>query len=209
MGLPLDTPLSVQMEIMQGENANYSAIPSLDSRIAKMQNRMLTNELNTLRKSKLPTVSLMANYGITGFGYGKQPEPFLKFFSVGFIGVQASYTIWNGTSRVQIAEKKMELQNNDIQLANIQAQYDLMIANASLQKSASEQSINTSSQQIELAKTVYQQTILQQKQGTATLTDILLADNALREAQQNYLNVIVEYLKADLDLKKSSGSIKN
>ena len=84
-----------------------------------------------------------------------------------------------------------------------------MIANASLQKSASEQSINTSSQQIELAKTVYQQTILQQKQGTATLTDILLADNALREAQQNYLNVIVEYLKADLDLKKSSGSIKN
>jgi OMF family outer membrane factor len=51
--------------------------------------------------------------------------------------------------------------------------------------------------------------VLQQKQGTATLTDVLLADNALREAQQNYLSAVVDYLKADLEIKKLTGAIKN
>ena len=52
---------------------------------------------------------------------------------------------------------------------------------------------------------MYAQTFLQQKQGTASLTDVLLADSALREAQQNYLSALVEYLKADLELKRLSG----
>jgi OMF family outer membrane factor len=53
--------------------------------------------------------------------------------------------------------------------------------------------------------------VLQQKEGTATLTDILLADNAVREAQTSNLLAIIEYLKADLELKKLSGnmSLKN
>jgi len=35
----------------------------------------------------------------------------------------------------------------------------------------------------------------------------LLADNALREAQQTYINAVIEYLKADLELKKLTGNI--
>jgi outer membrane protein TolC len=58
-----------------------------------------------------------------------------------------------------------------------------------------------------LAQTIYEQTILQQKQGTASLTDVLLADNALREAQQTYLSAVIDYLKADLELKKLTGNI--
>ena len=41
----------------------------------------------------------------------------------------------------------------------------------------------------------------------ASLTDIVLADNALREAQQTYLSAVVDYLKADLELKKLTGNI--
>jgi outer membrane protein TolC len=35
----------------------------------------------------------------------------------------------------------------------------------------------------------------------------LLADNALREAQQTYLTTVIDYLKADLELKKLTGNI--
>ena len=61
-------------------------------------------------------------------------------------------------------------------------------------------------QQIETAKEVYRQTIFQLKEQSATLTDVLLADNAVREAQQSYLNAIIDYFKADLELKKVSGN---
>lgn len=209
MGKDLDEPLEVQTALEQGEQTEYPVLLSVDARIIQTQNQLLANELNTIKKSRLPSVSVVANYGLTGFGYFKQPEPFFKVFPVGFIGAQATYPLWNQTTRHQIAYKEAELKSNSLQFANVQAQNDLMLSNAVLQKNASAANLPTSAQQIEWAKSVYQQTLLQQQQGTATLTDILLADNALREAHQNYLNLLVDYLKADLELKKASGSVKN
>jgi len=34
-----------------------------------------------------------------------------------------------------------------------------------------------------------------------------MADNTVREAQKSYLNAIIDYLKADLELKKLTGNI--
>ncbi len=209
MGKDLEMTLDIQTAILEGEKNEYPVSPSVDARIVQTQSRLLANELNTVKKSRLPSVSVVANYGLTGFGYFKQPEPFFKVFPIGFIGAQATYPLWNKTTRYQIAQKEAELESNRLQSANVLAQNDLMLANAILQKNAAAANLPAAAQQIEWAKSVYQQTLLQQQQGTASLTDILLADNALREAQQNYLNLLVDYLKADLELKKASGSIKN
>ncbi len=209
MGIDMGTPLAVAMDISQGENINYNAAPSVDARIVQTQNQLLANELNTLEKSRLPTVSAFASFGVTGYGYTGQPDPFLKVFPIGLVGVQAAYPLWNPVTRRQIAHKEAELLGNQLQAANVQAQNDLALANAVLQKTAAAASLPASKQQIEWADSVYRQTLLQQRQGTATLTDTLLADNALREAQQQYLNLLVDLLKADLELKKASGHIKN
>lgn len=83
----------------------------------------------------------------------------------------------------------------------------MLIENANRRRAVTQKTIANTLSQIDLARTVYEQTSLQQKEGTANLTDVLLADNTLREAQQNYLSAIVEYLKADLELKKLTGNI--
>ncbi len=85
----------------------------------------------------------------------------------------------------------------------------MQIQNAKLQRNVNQLNIKTTNEQVELAQTIYDQTTLQQKEGTASLTDVLLAENALREAQQNYINAMVDYLKTDLELKKLSGNIAN
>ena len=59
--------------------------------------------------------------------------------------------------------------------------------------------------QLELAQELYDQTVLQQKQGNASLTEVLIANNTVRESQQSYLSSIVEYYKADLEMKKITG----
>jgi outer membrane protein TolC len=61
--------------------------------------------------------------------------------------------------------------------------------------------------QIDLAKSIYENTELQRQNEVSTLTDVLMADKALREAQQNYLAAIVDYLKAELQLKNLTGNI--
>jgi OMF family outer membrane factor len=92
-------------------------------------------------------------------------------------------------------------------LANLREQTAVVIANATLQRNTAAARIQTADDQVGWAQTIYQQTVLQQEQGTANLTDVLLADNALRETQQNYLSAVVDYLKADLELKKATQSL--
>ena len=209
MGQGLEAPLSVPKDVTLADDRAYPVSPSVDARLAQVQNRLLVNELDLLKKSTLPTVSIVANYGLTGFGYSGQPDPFFKVFPLGFIGAQASYPLWNRASRFKLAQKEVEIRSNRLQSEQIQAQNDLQIANALLQRNTARENIPAIQQQIDLATSVYQQTLTQQQQGMATITDVLLADNALREAQTHYLSALVEYLKADLELKKASGFIKH
>lgn len=63
----------------------------------------------------------------------------------------------------------------------------MQIRNANQQRSNALETIATSNDQITLAQTIYQQTQLHYSLGSASLTDVLLSDNALREAQQTHL----------------------
>ncbi|WP_373548065.1 TolC family protein [Haliscomenobacter sp.] len=209
MGQNLDAPLSISTDVEPMDKLDYPVSASVDARMMQVQNRILANELDFLKKSKLPTVSLVASYGLAGFGYSNQPDPFFKIFPTGFIGAQTTYPIWNRTTRFKLAQKQVEITSNRLQLEQIQAQNDLQVANLILQRNTAQANIPTARQQIALANSVYRQTLVQQQQGTANITDTLMADNDLRAEQNQYLNTLVEYLKADLELKKASSSLKN
>lgn len=208
MGRSLETPLYVSVELESRHVTEYPAAISTEVRLSHLKSRLLSNELTLLNKTNLPTISAVANYGLTGFGFHEQPDPFFKIFAVGFVGVQASYPIWNKTTRTKITQKEVEISGNNMQTEQIMAQNDLQIANAVIQRNTAKANIPVMQQQIALANSVYQQTLEQQRQGAATIADVLLADNALRETQTQYINALVEYMKADLELKKASGSIK-
>ena len=209
MGVSIEQNLQIEPNI-QYQNANeYTPSSILDIRIIKTQNRLLSSELSTLNKSRfLPSINLIGMYGTTGFGYDKQPNDFLKFYPIGFAGIQLSYPLFNGTvTQRKINQKRFELQNNELQFGLLTEQNNMQVQNAKMQKEVAKKTVETTTEQIQLAQTIYEQTIIQQKQGTASLTDVLLADNALREAQQTYLSAVIDYLKADLELKKLTGNI--
>jgi len=212
MGISISENIHTEPIIQYEKTNEYSISETIESQIVKTQNKLLMSELSTLKYSRLPSLSLYGTYGQTGFGYTEKPNDFLKFFPVGFVGVQFSYPLLNGTvTQKKINQKKIEIQNSELQLDLITEQNNMLTENAKRQKATAQRTVETTFLQIKLAQTVYDQTVLQQKEGTATLTDVLLADNALREAQQTYLSVVIDYLKADLELKKLTGnlSIKN
>ena len=203
--------ITVVSEIEQQTTAENSTGNILDLEIIQTQNKLLNTELRTLNKSRfLPSMNLIASYGTTGFGYDKTPNDFLKFYPIGFAGLQMTYPLFNGTiPQRKINQKKLEISNNKLQAQLIGDKNRMEIENATRQRNTAQQTAVDIENQIALAQSIYENTILQQKQGTATLTDVLLADNALREAQQNYLSAVIDYLKADLELKKLAGTIKN
>ncbi len=211
MGIALETEISVESAISFQTTLEYTSKTTLDIQLIQTQNKFLNAELSTLNKSRfLPSLNLIASYGTTGFGYDKSPNNFLKFYPIGFAGIQLSYPLFNGTVTLRkINQKKLEINNNELQVQLMNDKNKMEIENSTKQKNVAQQTVLNTENQIALAQTIYKHTIIQQKQGIASLTDVLLADNALREAQQNYLSAVIDYLKADLELKKVTGSIGN
>ena len=213
MGISLEENITVVTDIFQPTLTDNSSRNSLDLQLIHTQNKLLNNELKIINRSRyLPSLNFIASYGTTGFGYDKTPNDFLDFYPIGFAGIQLSYPLFNGTvTQRKINQKKLEINNNELQAQLISDKNEMEIENAIRQRTIAENTIMNTENQIDLANTIYDQNILQQKQGTASLTDVLLADNSLREAQQNYLNAIIDFLKADLEFKKLTGtiSIKN
>jgi len=209
MGISIEQSIQIDPNIQYQNTSEYSNSLTLDIRIIKTQNKLLSSELSTLNKSSfLPTLNLFGTFGTTGFGYNGEPNSFLDFYPIGFVGIQLSYPLFNGTvTHRKINQKKFEIKNNELQSGFLTEQNNMQVENAKLQREVAKKMVETTTEQIQLAQTIYEQTVLQQKQGTASLTDILLTDNTLREAQQSYLSAVIDYLKADLELKKLTGNI--
>lgn len=210
IGLQLDQIFDIEKNIVPSTPVVYNESTPVDIRLASHQNLLLNSELDMLKRSRLPSLSLYGSYGQNGFGYDKAPNDFLKFYPSSFAGVRLAYPLFSGTTtHRQISQKKLELNNNALQLSLMNEQATLQVETAKQQRSVAQRSATTTLEQTKLAQSIYDETLLEQSQGLASLNDVILADNALREAQQQYLSAMVDYLKADLNLKKTTGSLLN
>lgn len=208
IGISFQQNIEIDTEISNKSAIEYSILTPLDLQISYTHSELLSSELSTLKDSRLPSISLFGSYGHTGFGYDEKPNDFLNFYTTSFVGLQLSVPLFNGTvTKRKINQKKLEIENNTLQINLATEQNQMLIENVTQKRLVTQQTIENTQKQIELANTVYSEMVLQQKEGTANLTEILLADNAVREAQQNYLTAVVDFLKADLELKKLSGNI--
>lgn len=208
MGLSLDDNFDIDHNIEYMDISKYPSKPTLDIKLVETKDRLLKTQLKSLKKSELPSLMLYGSYGTVGYGYDKSPNEFLNFYSMGFVGLKATYNLFDGKiTKKKKNIKKKEIENNALQLDLLKDQNKLKLRNAELKMSIARRTVETSKSQIEFAKSIYDKTVMQQKQGLASVNDVLMSDNTLREAQQNYLSAIIEYLKADLELKKLSGNI--
>jgi OMF family outer membrane factor len=210
MGFTSALELEIESEIKFQQVLQEESAIILDFEIAKTQEQLLQAELNTLNQSRfIPNVNLIGSYGTTGFGYDQSPNEFLEFYPVGFVGLQISYSIFNkGVTKRKGNQKHFELQNNALQQEQIKDANTMKIENAQMQKEMAQKSVVTTEEQIVLAQRIYNESLLQKDQGLLNLTEVLIAENALREAQQANLSAIVDYLRAELEIKKLSGNIK-
>ena len=210
MGMPLDKQIDVEIDIdVSDKTFNYQTDESLDYKITKTKNKLIKSEISTLKRSRLPSLSLYGSYGSIGYGYDEEPHDFLDFYDVSFVGAKLSIPIFNGTTiSRKIKQKKYELKNSEMQMELVAEQKSMSIKNARLKRQVSKNSMSATKAQVDLAQKIYDQSILEQKQGLASLTDIIMADNALRQAQQAYLQAEIDFAKADLELKKLTGNLK-
>ena len=96
MGIPFNKEIEIEPDVKYQNSDEFSSSTSVDIRFADKYKQLLSSELATLKNSRLPSISLLGNYGQTGFGYDKKPNDFLKFYPISFAGLQISYPLFNG-----------------------------------------------------------------------------------------------------------------
>ena len=209
MGKPISDSITVSMNDMKSGEPEFKTKTTVDMLLIDKKIEFVRSELNGLKNSRLPSLSAYGIYGTAGFG-NTGDDSFFNFHRVGYVGTQLSVPLFNGTAtRHKISQKKIELNKANIQKELVTEKSGLDINNAAMQYSNAQRTIVTARSQIQLATRIYENTVLQNKQGTANITDLLMADNALRESQQNYIVALIELRKAELEYKRVTGNLIN
>jgi outer membrane protein TolC len=93
-------------------------------------------------------------------------------------------------------KEKLSVDKNGMDKINIQNQF-----------LAHRKTVAMQEENIFLAERLYAQTQLQFKEGVASITDVLQADSALRDAQTNYLTAMAKFRITELEWKKVTGNL--
>ena len=210
LGITLSQQITIEETFNTFEAVKYTTKPTSDILLFNTKTLLLKAELKTLKLSHLPSLALYGTYGTTGYGNYSGTNDFFKTYPIGFAGVKMAWLMFSGTTlEHRIFQKKEELKQNTNRIELLNDKQNVQIENAQMQYEVASSNLLNSKSQLTLAETIYSKTLIQQKEGVASLTDVLLSDNTQKEAQQNFLSSLVDLMKADLELKKVSGNIFN
>ncbi len=209
MGKPLDDSIS----ILTVENLivvnDYPISTTSDEKLIEKKLELNNSEMKGLKYALLPSLGIYGLYGTTGFG-NTGSNSFFNFYEIGFVGIQLNIPLFNGLStHRKIEQKAIDIEKNTMMKDLLTEKISLETKNAKMQYEVMKKNIETSFKQISLAKSIFDNTVIQSKQGVASVTDILLADNSLRESQQNYIVAMANLRKSELELKRISGNLLN
>lgn len=211
-GTPQTDPLSVRTAIDETTPvtpANEYTINRTDILLLDRQKELNGLEQRNVKAGFIPSVSAYGTANSTVYATGGD-NSYIKNVPGYWFGLQLNWSIFDGFARkAQLSQKKIDSQKLDVQLRQTNESIAMDIANARNKFLVEQQNLSTNRGQVGLAEKVYTQTQLQFKEGTVDITDVVQAENSLREAQNNYLNTLVNLRTAELDWKKATGSLIN
>lgn len=207
MGKPISDSIEVLNTERSAVKASFQSQITTDILLIDKKIELNNSELGSLRNLRLPSLSAYGVYGTTGYGTTGS-NSFFNFHPIGYVGAQLSVPLFNGrVTNHKIAGKKLEIEKSDIQKELVTEKSKLDLKNAEMQYILANNNIVVVNSQIDLAKKIYDNTVLQNQQGVASITDLLLADNSLRETQQYYLAALINLHRAELEYKRVTGNL--
>ncbi|MEJ5056136.1 TolC family protein [Sphingobacterium sp. MYb382] len=216
IGMDITAPIVLPKETFEVDAAILMDFADVNSRteVKLMDKQIELLELN--KKAEIaayyPTVSLTANYGYTGFGnkvpfFHGRPDASWSNFST--LGVNVSFPIFNGfKTRSKVRQADVDLKKAEIDLYDTKLSLSMMNENAKAQVKNSLLTVNSNRENVHLANDVLSNTSNNYRNGLATLTELLEAEQAYADAQNNLNTSLLNYKVAEVQLVKAKGQLK-
>ncbi|MEY4905810.1 MAG: hypothetical protein RLZZ292_3625 [Bacteroidota bacterium] len=214
MAYPINAPIILTTDITKPEPSKTVAVRtdslhSTDLKLVALQKNLTALNIEQLKAAYLPTLSLSFRYG-----YQAQQNEinFLsektKWFPNAVLGLTMNAPIFDGFSKdSKIKQLEIQVKQADLDAKSIQETMLMQVSNALIKMEINQTAIAVQANNIKMAEEIYIITQYQFKAGIGTMTDLLTAETALKEAQSNYLKAIAQVKLAELEILKATGNL--
>ncbi|WP_412464075.1 TolC family protein [Flavobacterium mekongense] len=217
IGMPIENKITIKKSAFEITPIDLTATADITGRteylVLKKQEQLLVYQKKSVVAGYYPTLSLSGTYNYIGQGpeapLFKKPENGVYWSDYASIGLSLKVPIFSGFgTKAKVKQAENSLQSLKVDLDDTKLSLDLAYDNAKKQIENSLITINNQKENVQLAEEVRNNTNNNYIQGLTSLTDLLDAENALVEAQNNYTNAILDYKLAEIQLFKSKGELK-
>jgi len=178
----------------------------------KIQEKQIElNEINakSIRAGYIPTVSMFGRYGLNGFG-PTAGEVFSNQFDYSTIGLKFTIPLLDGFKKdAQYKQAKIAISTAKENLKLNQSNSSMVFQNATNKREQARTTLLSDKRNMEMSQELYDNVNLQYKGGTASLSDLLNAESSWSSAQNNFLQSMINYYVAALDLANAQGSLED
>jgi len=217
MGMPIETPIEIPKTEFEVTPQALTEAPNTENRteylLLKKQEELLEFQKTAVKAAYYPTLSLVAGYNYIGQGpevpLFAKPADGVYWSDYSAIGLSLKIPIFTGFgTRAKVRQADVEIRTLQEDIKDTQLSLDLDYRNAKTQIENNIITIGNQKENMRLAGDILKNTKNNYLQGLASLTDLLDAENASLEAQNNYTRAVLAYKIAEISLIKSKGELK-
>lgn len=217
IGMPMENKIIIPKTAFEVTPQDLMSSADVTNRteylLLKKQEQLLTLQKKSFQASYYPTLSLSGSYNYIGQGpevpLFATPENGVYWSDYASIGLSLRVPIFSGFgTRARVRQADNSLKSIQVDIDDTKLALNLAFENSKKQIENSLITIANQKENAQLAQDVLNNTNNNYTQGLASLTDLLDAENALVEAQNNYTSAILEYKLAEIQLIKSKGELK-
>lgn len=214
MAMPLDQPITLTDTISESsftvpDIQMFTADFTQKKDLAILDVQAQLNQLNAdqYRYGYWPSLSAFGNYNYQGQGnkFGD-----LTWFDFGAIGVNLNIPIFDGfKKRSQIQQAQIDqLQLNETRRLTTQS-INLAYNQAMQELQTNINNLQALLENRRISEEVYRVSQSRFTEGIAPITEVLTAENSMREAQTNYLSALLQVKLAEIAIQNSKGTLLN
>ncbi len=181
--------------------------------LLERQGDLLRLNKKATEAARYPTLSMSANYGYLSLGdrfpYFAGPEKGVNGSDFSAISLNLRVPIFSGfATRSKIRQAQVDIDKFEADLADTKLALNMAVENAYTQINNSVITLRSQQSNMELARQVLENVENNYKNGLASLTDLLDAENSYADAQNNHTAALLDYKLAEVQLKKANGELK-
>lgn len=183
-----------------------------EMQLLKKQEELYTYKKKSILSEHYPTLALFGNFGYYGFGdnfpWFKEPKDQVFWTSGASVGLTLRIPVFNGLgTRAKVKQANIDIQKLQLDIKDAEQALALDFKNAQTQIENALITIRIQEENVALAKDVLENIQNNYKNGIAPLTDLLNAETAFTEAENNYTSALLDYKLAEVALIKSQGKL--